>query len=111
MTKDPQVQHLLSTYCPDFDNLTRAVALGYCHVGTTNTGIFKEHETELVLAAALAGSGATRSATVHAKTALVLGNSIEAVKAVYQLAEEINNWNMSPYQPVDFERILSDLSL
>ncbi|KAJ5675377.1 hypothetical protein N7462_008274 [Penicillium macrosclerotiorum] len=83
----------------------------YCHVGTTNTGIFKEHETELILAAALAGSGATRSATVHGKTTLALGNSPEAVRAVYKLAEEINVWNRMPYQPVDLGQLLTAMGL
>lgn len=91
--------------------MTRTVALGYCHVGTTNTGVFKEHQTELMLAAALAGAGATRSATVHGKTALALGNSPEAVRAVYKLAEEINHWNRMPYQPVDLEQLFADMGL
>ncbi|KAL2826740.1 hypothetical protein BJY01DRAFT_255906 [Aspergillus pseudoustus] len=110
-TKDPNVQALLSTYCPDYDNLTRAVALGYCHVGTTNTGVFKEHETELILAAALAGAGATRSATVHGKTSLSLGNLPEAVRAIYEIADAVNTWNLTPTVPVDLDGMFSEMGV
>ncbi|KAH6698472.1 hypothetical protein BKA61DRAFT_682503 [Leptodontidium sp. MPI-SDFR-AT-0119] len=108
-TKDPTVQDLLSTYCRDFDNLTRAVALGYCHVGTTSSGIFEEHQTELILAAALASAGATRSATVHGKTALALGNSLDGVKAVYMIAVDLNQWNHTPCTPVDVVKLSAEL--
>lgn len=104
------MQYLLSTYCRDFDDLTRTVALGYCHVGTTKTGVFQESETELILAAALAASGATRSAVVHGKTALALGNSPDMLRATYAIATRINHWNRTPYSPVDVEQIVAAMN-
>jgi hypothetical protein len=73
------------------------------------TGIYSEHETELILAAALAGSGATRSATVHGKTALALGNSPQALRATYETAEYVNRWNGVRYNPANVDQIIADV--
>jgi 4-hydroxyphenylpyruvate dioxygenase-like putative hemolysin len=84
---------MLGTYCSDFDGVIQAVALGYCHVGTVATGVLTESEAELVLASAIAAGGATRSARIHGRSALALGNSIRGVQAAYETAEAVSIWN------------------
>ncbi|KAF3025121.1 hypothetical protein E8E14_014647 [Neopestalotiopsis sp. 37M] len=107
---DGNLKNMLGLYCRDFDTLLQTVALGYCHVGVTRTNVFKEHETELVLAAAIAACGATRSARVHGKSALNLGNSSKAVRAVYDLAVAINKWNNTEIVAVDVDELVADLA-
>ncbi|CAK7220667.1 hypothetical protein SBRCBS47491_004266 [Sporothrix bragantina] len=107
---DPNLKNLLGVYSSDFDRVVQTVALGYCHVGTTKTGVLKAHETELVLAAAIAGSGATRSAIIHGKAALVAGNSVAALRATYEMAETINKWNNVAFVLVVAEDLATGLS-
>ncbi|KAF4627835.1 hypothetical protein G7Y89_g10316 [Cudoniella acicularis] len=74
-----EVWDMLRTYFSDFSALTWTVVFGYSLAGTTNTGIFKEENTQLILAASITSSGATRQAKSHVKASLCLGNSVVAI--------------------------------
>lgn len=92
---------MLKTYFADFTEFTWTVVFGYSLAGTAATGLFKEDECQLLLATAIAASGATRQAKSHGKGALGLGNSIEAVTASFKAAEELNKWNNNPIAHID----------
>lgn len=55
--------------------------------------IFDLKDTELLVAASIAASGATRQARSHVKCSLTVGNSLETVGAMIEIVEAIASWN------------------
>jgi hypothetical protein len=100
---------MLEAYFADFSSLTWTVIFGNPLVGTTAKGVFNEHETQLMVAATICASGATRRARSHGKAAIGLGNSLEALKAVYSAAKRLNGWNKSPVSTIDVETLKAEL--
>lgn len=88
-----EVREMLRENFPDFTKVTWAVVFGYSLAGTTATGIFDEKQTQLLLTAAIASSGATRQARSHLKASVGLGNSLNAADAVNEAAVALNAWN------------------
>lgn len=82
-----------ATYWADFSSLTWTVVFGYSLSGTTATSIFEEAESQMVLATATAGSGATRQARSHLTAAVGLGISMSAAKAISDASVKLNEWN------------------
>jgi hypothetical protein len=100
---------MLRAYFSDFSALTWTVVFGYSLAGTTNTGIFKEQNTQLILAASIASSGATRQAKSHLKASLGLGNSVAAVGNVHQVASSLAVWNGTTITPLDVDQIAAEV--
>ena len=92
---------MLKTYFADFTEFTWTVVFGYSLAGTAATGLFQEKECQLLLATAIAASGATRQAKSHGKGAMGLGNRLEAVKTTFKAAEDLNAWNKDPIAHID----------
>jgi hypothetical protein len=109
--QNSEVQEMLRTYFSDFSSLTWTVVFGYSLAGTTATGIFEEYQTQLVLATAIAASGATRQARSHGKAAIGMGNSKEAVKTVYKAAQDMARWNLSPIPDIDVDALAEELKI
>ena len=51
--------------------------------------------SEIILAGSMVAMGATRQATSHLKASLSVGNSIEAVRGLVGVAEQVARWNGS----------------
>jgi hypothetical protein len=105
VVKNGEVQEMLRTYFADFAELGWTVVFGYSLAGTANTGIFKDFETQLVLAVAVAASGATRQARSHGQGAIGMGNSVGAIKTLFKAAEVINEWNGTPVTHIDVDAL------
>lgn len=54
--------------------------------------MFREQESHIVVASAIAALGATRQTRSHIKATIGLGNSVESVKAVIDVVIEIAAW-------------------
>lgn len=50
-------------------------------------------QSEIILASAITAMGATRQARSHCKAAIGVGNSIEAVQTVVNIAVKVAEWN------------------
>ena len=109
VVKNGEVQEMLRTYFADFAELGWTVVFGYSLAGTANTGIFKDYETQLILAVAVAGSGATRQARSHGQGAIGMGSSVVAVKSLFGVAEKINEWNGSPVTHIDVDALAKEV--
>lgn len=104
-----EVRDMLRTYFSDFSALTWAVVFGYSLAGTTKTGIFMEENTQLILAASITSSGATRQARSHLKASLGLGHSMATVRNVHQVASTLADWNGTAIAPLDVAQIAAEV--
>jgi hypothetical protein len=100
---------MLRTYFQDFAELGWTVVFGYSLQGTVDTGIFKDYETQLILSAAVAASGATRQARSLGQGAVGMGNSTATVKALFEAAEALNAWNGTELTHIDVEALIKQL--
>ncbi|KAH8691275.1 hypothetical protein BGW36DRAFT_431828 [Talaromyces proteolyticus] len=105
--RNEEVRDMLRQYFPDFSSLTWTVVFGYCLNETTETGVFNEAQSELILACCLTTSGATRQATSHLKASISLGNSVDSVRAVLKVAAMLVSWNGQVFNPLDINAICS----
>jgi len=96
-----EVQAMLAEYFADFTLTTWAVVFGYSLAETTNTGVFQKHQVQLLLATAVAASGATRQAKSHMKGAMGLGVTVAGADAVLKAAKKINAWNNVEINDID----------
>ena len=108
--QNAEVQATLRECFSDFAITTWAVVFGYSLAGTTELGVFKEHETQLLLASAIAASGGTRQAKSHMKGALTLGVSLPAAQAVLRAAHQLNEWNHVEITEIDAEELYREIS-
>ncbi|KAL2829627.1 hypothetical protein BJY01DRAFT_254915 [Aspergillus pseudoustus] len=88
-----EVREILRQHFSDFSSLTWAVCFGYSLGETTRTGVFLERESQLILASAITSSGASRQAASHLRAARGLGNSSQAIRAVWNVAKKLCLWN------------------
>ena len=71
----------------------QTAVFGYIIGGST---VFTLKEAELVVASSIIALGATRQASSHCKGALQLGNSVETLTAIVDVASDIAEWNRKP---------------
>jgi hypothetical protein len=108
--QNAEVQATLRECFSDFASTTWAVVFGYSLAGTSELGVFKEQETQLLLASAIAASGGTRQAKSHMKGAMSLGVSVHAVKAVLGAAHKLNKWNNVEIAEIDAEHLYREIN-
>ncbi|KAF1812562.1 hypothetical protein P152DRAFT_458395 [Eremomyces bilateralis CBS 781.70] len=99
--QNSEVQAMLQNCFADFTLTTWGVVFGYSLAETTNRGIFEAHQSQLILAASIASSGATRQARSHMTGALGLGLSVAAAKAILKAAKRLNEWNGVEISDID----------
>ncbi|KAL2832197.1 hypothetical protein BJY01DRAFT_254016 [Aspergillus pseudoustus] len=89
---NPEVRELLSVGFPEFREATTAIVWGYNISGATQSGLFQDYQTELIVAAAIHSEGASRQARSHVKASLGMGNSLDAVKCMVEIGAEFATW-------------------
>ncbi|KAL3481305.1 hypothetical protein BJX99DRAFT_253608 [Aspergillus californicus] len=85
-----EVRNMIQQYFPEMSYYGRTTVWGYL-VGSSP--IFELKDAEMLVAASIAGLGATRQVRSHVKCALSVGNSLELVSAMLEAAREIGSWN------------------
>ncbi|KAL4814831.1 hypothetical protein BDW67DRAFT_186388 [Aspergillus spinulosporus] len=96
----------ISNHWPDFAHYAYTAVFGYLY----GSRLLSTRESELIVASAILGQGATRQARIHCKVALKLGNAIEILKEVVDAAVVVGIWNNSPLPvTVDVEECAEQL--
>ncbi|KAL3452141.1 hypothetical protein BJX65DRAFT_303853 [Aspergillus insuetus] len=85
-----EVREMIQQFFPEMSYYGRTTVWGYL-VGSSP--IFDLKDAEILVAAAIMGLGATRQARSHVKCALSVGNSLELVMAMVEVARAVGAWN------------------
>ncbi|KAG5818318.1 hypothetical protein H9Q74_003027 [Fusarium xylarioides] len=99
--------YTLLCYFTDFTSsvtCSTVVTWGYL-ISKANEEVFQPNESHLIIAASIAGLGATRQTKSHIKATLGIGNSVECVKAVLDVVKKIAEWADRPIGDFDVDAL------
>ncbi|KAM6529322.1 hypothetical protein FALCPG4_007461 [Fusarium falciforme] len=86
-----EVGQMIGEFFPEISYVGNTVVFGFLIGGSQS--IHRLPLTELIVASAIAGVGATRQARSHLKASIGLGISLKAIESVVVAVDEISAWN------------------
>ncbi|KAH6950286.1 hypothetical protein BKA56DRAFT_738791 [Ilyonectria sp. MPI-CAGE-AT-0026] len=86
-----EVGRLMGGFFPEISHVVGTALFGFLIGGSDKVQSLRL--SQITVAAAIVGTGATRQARSHFKGSLGLGNSLAAIKAVLGAAESVAAWN------------------
>ncbi|RSL39570.1 hypothetical protein CEP53_013962 [Fusarium sp. AF-6] len=86
-----EVGQMIGEFFPEISYVANAVIFGFLVGGSQN--VQRLPLTEVIVASAIAGIGATRQAKSHIKASMGLGASLSAMESVAAVVDEISAWN------------------
>ncbi|KAH8656335.1 hypothetical protein BGZ61DRAFT_372580 [Ilyonectria robusta] len=103
-----EVGNMIAEYFPEISYIANAAVFGFLIGGSENIQTLPL--SELIVASAIAGTGATRQTKSHFKGSLGLGISPEALQAVWSVVKEVAAWNKSaPLGKVDVLELVEEV--
>jgi len=93
---NPEVRELLAIGFPEMRPSMTALIWGFNIAGAKTTGLWRDEQIELLVATAVMAGGATRQSRSHIKASVAMGNKVEAVAKVAELAAQFTNWTGVP---------------
>ncbi|KAH6698475.1 hypothetical protein BKA61DRAFT_682505 [Leptodontidium sp. MPI-SDFR-AT-0119] len=104
-----EVRDMLSIGFPEMRKGIAVIVWGYNIGGAVNSGVLLDREVELLVATAIIGGGATRQSKSHIKASLGMGNRLDVVNKIIEIAMRFTSWNQTPVNPIDFDQLVEEM--